>query len=415
MTSSEGKKLRVLSITEGKNPTFYIRHVEPLLYLEQQGKIAVEFRIDKEVKLEDLIKADILVFNRVREDLSRTFFYYAKIHNKKTIFDIDDYVLELPPYSTDFISANQMQNVHYFLINADIVTNSTEHLRSMFSSLRQDIEIVPNSINFAKYSAKSKSLADLKKLDAFNIVVSISDNFALEKRSLDNFLGAIDAILDKYPHVQLFNFSNSAPKLRNVDRVKKISLNVLDYASHKLFLRDFPFHLALNPLEIANNNEGIGRFINSKSEIKYIEYAAAKVLGVYSDCPVYNQAVHHNKNGLLVDNSKEGWITTMSKVIEDFDGHWPLVEEAYSDAQAKYDVAVPAAKIYQLFTREPSEVKLGASGQESIRRRITALETENMMMESIIGTSFVARASKRLSKMASRNRLLRFFARRLIR
>lgn len=57
-------------------------------------------------------------------------------------------------------------------------------------------------------------------------------------------------------------------------------------------------------------------FENCKTPLKYLEYSAMGIPGVYSDTPVYASVVRHGQTGLLAANEPEAWIDAFEQLIE---------------------------------------------------------------------------------------------------
>jgi glycosyltransferase involved in cell wall biosynthesis len=76
-------------------------------------------------------------------------------------------------------------------------------------------------------------------------------------------------------------------------------------------------------------------FNEAKSELKYIEYTALGVPGVYSDLPPYNSVVKDGFNGLLAKNSAE-WELKLEKLILDQNLRIKIVENAQKDIKKSY-------------------------------------------------------------------------------
>src|SRR5690606_7726055 len=61
------------------------------------------------------------------------------------------------------------------------------------------------------------------------------------------------------------------------------------------------FELAIAPLE---NNE----FNNAKSTLKFMEYSASGLFGIFSNITPYNTQIKHLETGYLVENSTDDWV-----------------------------------------------------------------------------------------------------------
>lgn len=70
------------------------------------------------------------------------------------------------------------------------------------------------------------------------------------------------------------------------------------------------WHLALAPLAETPFNQ-------CKSDIKFLDYSALGVAGIYSDTPVYADSVVHGYSGWLAANTTEAWSEALRTLVED--------------------------------------------------------------------------------------------------
>lgn len=56
-------------------------------------------------------------------------------------------------------------------------------------------------------------------------------------------------------------------------------------------------------------------FENSKTNLKYREYAAFGVPGIYSNVPLYSSCVRHEQTGLLTENSVDAWLAALGQML----------------------------------------------------------------------------------------------------
>lgn len=337
------KQLKVFVITQELSPSFYIRHFEPLSYLEKQGKLKFSFKTGKRVNIKDLQNHDIYIFNRVNKDFYYTIFNFLKIKNKRIIYDTDDYILDTPSYSHFKINDNIKKNIKYFINNSDVFTVSTENLKQEFRNIRKDSIVIENSVNIQKYGANNKHLNALNKSKEFNIIITFSDNISLVTKTKRDFEKALDEILILYPNVKIILISPVSLNLKNISRVEHIKN--MEYGDYKNYLKNNPIHLSLSPIGITRSNTSLYLFLNCKSNIKFIDYASAKILGIYSNSSIYKDVVKEGKTGFLVDNSYEGWVKKIQYVIDNYKDLVNAIENAYLYCKNNYDIK-NKAKIY---------------------------------------------------------------------
>jgi hypothetical protein len=60
-------------------------------------------------------------------------------------------------------------------------------------------------------------------------------------------------------------------------------------------------------------------FNRCKSDIKYLDYSAAGIPGIYSRVPVYESTIQHLTTGYLADNTVESWVEALQRLVNDVD------------------------------------------------------------------------------------------------
>ena len=88
-----------------------------------------------------------------------------------------------------------------------------------------------------------------------------------------------------------------------------IDINQEDYASFAEYFSDQDPDIFIAPLQ---DNE----FNHCKSSLKYLEYSALGVPGVYSQLPPYEFVVEHGVNGFLAE-SEADWVKYLTQLIEE--------------------------------------------------------------------------------------------------
>ncbi len=110
------------------------------------------------------------------------------------------------------------------------------------------------------------------------------------------------------------------PELLRLPNVAWTSAKTFDYAA---FATDFvqqDYDIFFAPLK---NNQ----FNSCKSPIKFLEYSAAGVPGVYSNLETYNSIVQHGRNGFLATGLDE-WEEYLSRLVEEPDLRYEIAAQA---------------------------------------------------------------------------------------
>ena len=109
------------------------------------------------------------------------------------------------------------------------------------------------------------------------------------------------------------------------------------------FKQNSDWDIAIAPLEDSNLNY-------SKSELKYLEYAALGIPGIYSNIGPYAKSITHMKTGLLVyENTPQEWEKAMIMLIEDKDLQKTVIANSYKDIKDNYLIKQSVDKWINIF------------------------------------------------------------------
>lgn len=79
---------------------------------------------------------------------------------------------------------------------------------------------------------------------------------------------------------------------------------------------------------------------------KYVEYAGAGILGVYSDVAPYTRLKARSGVGLFVENSSNGWYAAIRSLIEDRERLETMRKQVHEDAQSALSIQSVAAEYW---------------------------------------------------------------------
>jgi len=162
----------------------------------------------------------------------------------------------------------------------------------------------------------------------FNLLVSGTPNhsgdWAIIEKPLTQFLkthgdqvsatfyGAVPSAFTNHPLVKRVDFNS----------------NYCDYAAT---LSRLDVHAALVPLEDTEFNRG-------KSNVKWLEYSAAGIVGAYSDLTPYNSSVRHKVTGLLTSNHAESWYSAMEYLFREHGEAQAMLDNARREVHDCFSV-----------------------------------------------------------------------------
>jgi glycosyltransferase involved in cell wall biosynthesis len=260
-------------------------------------------------------EADIVLVQRVAvQDMetARRIVDSCRRFGRKLVFEIDDDLFGVPeehPGRTFYAAATEPAK--FLARSADAVTTSTERLRSRLLGLN------PNTITVPNYVDERLWLPAPEPGSFPAQTVSILYAGTTTHRDDLEFLGA----------------AMRKARSRHGDRVQLDVVGVADEPGDRDWFNviPMPHYAALSYPRfvswIRDQNRwqwGVAPLLDSefnrcKSPIKYLEYAALGLPGIYSDLPVYSDLVRDGESGLLAANDPDRWFALLDRVVDDAD------------------------------------------------------------------------------------------------
>ncbi len=268
---------------------------------------------DKQVKLDRLVEGNCVVLQR---DFPRDLNSYEKIitlaqyAKKPVILDLDDLLFELPENHPDRIS-------HYFtgsllpilqaIMEVDLLIVPTEALRAYLLAYNKNIIVFPNYLNDDLWRLREPVSNDT---DDGIITIGYMGGHA-HKPDLESISAVLVRIHQKYQSKIKFHFWGIEPPselavMSQVDWCPPKAYNYADFAAY--------FQTQTADIMIAPLVDNL--FNSSKSSIKYLEYSAIGIPGVYSAVVPYIDVIDNGEDGFLARNDDE-WERYLSTLIED--------------------------------------------------------------------------------------------------
>ena len=242
--------------------------------------------------------------------------------------------------------ADPKENVFFELREASMVTTTTEYLKGVYRGLNQDIEILPNGIDFKRWP-KSKSVDDgYLRIGLIGSINHIGD--------WDIVHDALVGLLEENPKVKLVmnGFTNDKENpgelfchpayehLRTSDQFELVKpCKIQDYAK---WLTSLGLDIGLAPLTE-------DKFNNSKSNLKYLEYGAMGIPCVFSYVEAYKHDIKNGENGFTAKPHQ--FKEKIEKLIKDKDLREKMGREAHKDVKERYSMDVIGPKYIEAFEK----------------------------------------------------------------
>lgn len=106
-------------------------------------------------------------------------------------------------------------------------------------------------------------------------------------------------------------------------------------------------------------------FENCKTSVKYREYAAARVAGIYSNTPLYRHEVRDGYSGLLVSNDPDAWIAAVNRLLVDHALRRGIVDNAYQDVRSHHEQGAVAGSVRDVLGPFTRAIDRGVVGERN--------------------------------------------------
>jgi glycosyltransferase involved in cell wall biosynthesis len=313
----------------------------PLLdYMEQHQMIVWKAIPEDEITIRQLESFDVVLFNKHTSVRALDLLRLSNDLGKLSIYDLDDWILDLPQYSVTSLDDDIIKNIGCMLREATRVSVSNELLKKKLKPLRADVMVVPNGFD---HNAIPSLPQTWNESVPARILFSNTDGLKLIKfrkpfvEMLRRFLTLNNVILDFW--------GDPFPEMHAIDNINPMGFQ--SNTVYKIAIRNAGYLFAVVPLGGAEDVDTL--FFNScKSCIKYIDYGSLGIPAIYSDTPVYSSVVKHRSNGLLAANDATSWINALDELYQNNDLRRQIRQTAYLDTKANFGLDVAARAFSEL-------------------------------------------------------------------
>jgi glycosyltransferase involved in cell wall biosynthesis len=225
------------------------------------------------------------------------------------IYSIDDNLLDL-----EAVPLPTRQAVRYFCRHADGILVSTEYLRDRLQRLNPRIFVLPNALDERLFSDPGERLPVGHK-PGERLTIGFMGTFTHDA-DLMMALQALRTVLRHHldaVQLQLVGGIANPGLLRLFQGLPVQVLNPSPAdAAYPNFIpwmqKNFHWDIGIAPLENTT-------FTRSKSDIKFLDYSALGVPGIYSQVPSYSGTVRHLETGWLVESTPAAWVDALETMI----------------------------------------------------------------------------------------------------
>ncbi|MBI1296827.1 glycosyltransferase [bacterium] len=256
--------------------------------------------------------AEIVIVDRswrpdINPDMADALIEQVRAAGAKLLHHLDDDLVSLPlsfPLSRLF-TAMQRESVERFVRGADALLVSTPVLAERMERFNRRLYTVPNALDerlFVPGTANTQSIFADKP-----VVIGYMGTLTHDA----DLLMVLDALTAAHERteitfeLELIGVVNEAETWRLLRSlpfpVRQREAPTAEYPHFMAwFTRDVHWDIGLAPLQETPFNR-------CKSDLKFLDYSAAGVPGIFSAGPVYSPGVEHGVTGWLADSSVESW------------------------------------------------------------------------------------------------------------
>lgn len=261
---------------------------------------------------ERVANADLVIIQR---DFPRHFEAYqavmaqAREHGKKVVYELDDLLTELPEAHPDYGHYRKSRaNILTAVCEADAVVCSTPGIRDYLYAFNPNIFIFPNYLDDTLWPLRS-GWEQIGETPNRPLMLGYLGSHS-HMQDLETVVPVLERLLDRHAdglRLQLWGIG-IPPGLSECPNVDSVIPGLVNYAEFAAYFGQQDCDIFIAPL-IDN------QFNRCKSAIKYLEYGASGVPGVYSRLAPYSSVVKHGENGYLASSLDE-WEASLTMLIE---------------------------------------------------------------------------------------------------
>jgi lipopolysaccharide biosynthesis protein len=291
---------------------FAIEHMRVTGPYLQAGIEVIEGIVNGEACYDLIPGADAVVIQR---EFPRNLPVYDQIyqvaneHYIPMIYDLDDLLFNLPddhPERQAMAYSSALMPMLSALMQADLVTMSTGKLKETLHDFNENIQVLPNYLDDNLWKVNPP-----RKADPYSDRVTIGYmGSASHTPDLEMITPVLVELLAKYgDRLRLHIWGTELPeKLRNNPQVTHTPAASNNYREFAAYFQQQEADIFIAPL--ADN-----LFNRCKSGLKFLEYSALGVAGVYSNLDGYAEMITHGQDGFLADSPAE-WRDYLVRLIE---------------------------------------------------------------------------------------------------
>jgi glycosyltransferase involved in cell wall biosynthesis len=300
--------LRILVVTDAVTASTHTAVLQPFDFLASIGRITYNLvSTDEVIEPSTVISHDLVVIQRAIHPSILQLLAWTRKYGIGLIYDLDDNFFAIDdndhPPGSHFNRPVVKQVVDRMVRKADLVRVGSSQLAEALAPYTSRIEFRRNSVDLGYIDSLGP-----RPLGSNPLIIGYCGTPKLN--DFQFVIPAILRLLSEYPNGLRFDFLGFIPN----ELVSHPGVTFAPYDfDYRNFLRTWwgrGWHVGLAPLRNS-------LFNNSKTDIKFREYGAMRVAGIYSNLPNYREVVQDGVSGILVNNDPASWYSAIKKLMDD--------------------------------------------------------------------------------------------------
>lgn len=293
----------------------YIRLMLPLGHPANADSLTIS--AGKTYSSADVVIVDRTWYPGISPAAARDLVRRTRSEGSALVYSIDDNLLDLKPQGFNRwpFTTDELMTVRYFARAADGVIVTTDLLKERLSRLNPNIFVVPNSLDERLWekrpiTAAGGPIASQRKTIGYMGTATHDADLMMVAQGLRN-------VLRKYANSLELQLVGAVADPAVIEAFAGLPIRIVDVGDNveypafaRWMVENIKWDLAIAPLE----NDV---FTRCKSDIKFLDYSAVGIPGIYSQGPVYGRTVRHLDTGYLANNDPQSWTDALELLLND--------------------------------------------------------------------------------------------------
>ncbi|MCA8091455.1 glycosyltransferase [Burkholderia anthina] len=245
------------------------------------------------------------------------------------IFELDDDLLERSRLDAEVGGeyAKYLESISTLLSRASLVTVSTQELKERYEALNSRIAVVENTVSdrlwLSPIEIQEEDFLGVKEVDSRWAIYMGSTT---HDEDLALLKSAVNEVRRKVPNFKLFTIGVTSEKEDWYEAIP-VPSEKRNYPNFVKWLRAIMSRMDFGVAPLVDS-----KFNAAKSDLKFIEYSAAKLPALCSRVRPYVDVVKHEENGILVQNDDSSWARALLYACENPGRLAEMAEKSYKYA-----------------------------------------------------------------------------------